>query len=689
MENLSLSTDRLLRGYQDMLLIRRVEEAIADRYGQWQMRCPVHLEIGQEAISAGVCGQLSSEDRVYSNHRAHGHYLAKGGDLNAFIAELHGKSGGCASGRGGSMHLMDLQVGFMGSTPIVGGTIPLAVGSAWSQHLDRSGAVTVVFFGDGCFEEGVIHESMNFAALHQLPVLFVCENNGYSVYTHLDQRQIDRPIHAVAHAHGLAAAQGDGNDYVEVSSLTRVALQSIRAGGGPHFLEFTTHRWLEHCGPNDDDGLGYRHPGELKQWRDRCPLQGLARLLQNRGLQAEQLDSLEDAVQEQVRQAFDFAEKSPPPQPCELAEHLYTTQPADRDEQCDGVRRITFAEALHEAHVACLAHHPEALVVGEGVPDPGGIFGTTKGLAEQFGSSRVFDSPLSENAVTGICIGLAINGYRPVLTHQRIDFALLSFDQLVNNAAKWRYLFGGRQSVPLVVRCIIGRGWGQGPQHGQGLHALFGHVPGLKVVMPATAEDAKGMLIAAVSDPDPVIFIEHRWLHHTMGDVPEGWFKRPLQGARIRRAGQDLTVAAFSHMVVEALWAAQWLAQQGVLVEVLDMRSVAPLDVDSVIDSVQRTGRLLVVDPGHATGGIAETLVAEVAMAAFADLKTAPSVIALPDHPLPTSRFLADHYYPDAADIALRAMQLCGRAADPGTAIDALRRAEPRDQPDRAFVGPF
>jgi pyruvate dehydrogenase E1 component alpha subunit len=314
---------KTLQLYHDMLRIRRLEEVLAQRYSEWNMRCPMHLCIGQEAIAVGVCSVLKADDKVFSNHRAHGHYLAKGGDMNALVAELYGKVSGCARGRGGSMHLIDQDAGFMGATPIVGGTVPLAVGAAWSARLQHQQHIAVVFFGDGCFEEGVLHESMNFAALHKLPVMFVCENNQYSVYTGLDERQPRRPIHGVAAAHGLHVLEGDGNDVLQVQQLASQARQSIEQDGLPQFLELHTHRWLEHCGPNEDDHLQYRPPGELQRWKQRDPLTVFLQQLPDDA--AAQIKSIQAAVEDEVAAAFVFAEQSPFPDISQLGQELYAS----------------------------------------------------------------------------------------------------------------------------------------------------------------------------------------------------------------------------------------------------------------------------------------------------------------------------------------------------------------------------
>ena len=307
-----------------MLRIRRVEEAIAVRYAEQEMRCPTHLCIGQEAIAVGVCDGLARKDKVFSNHRAHGHYLAKGGDLKAMIAELYGRATGCCGGRGGSMHLIDMDAGFMGATPIVGGTIPVAVGSAWASALQKREEVTVVFFGDGCFEEGVVHESLNFSALHRLPIVFICENNGFSVYTPLKLRQPQRPIHTLAAAHGLSATAGDGNDVDTVRILAQQAISAARAGEGPQFLELHTFRWREHCGPNFDHELNYRSLDEIQTGLADCPIERYKAVMSKDGVDTAALVAkLEAQLHQEIDAAFAFSDRSANPLPSAAREKLY------------------------------------------------------------------------------------------------------------------------------------------------------------------------------------------------------------------------------------------------------------------------------------------------------------------------------------------------------------------------------
>lgn len=317
-------SDRALQLFHSMLRIRRVEEALAERYAEQEMRCPMHLCIGQEAIAAGVCAALGNEDRVFSNHRAHGHYLAKGGDLNAMIAELYGKASGCCGGRGGSMHLIDLEAGFMGATPIVGGTVPIAVGSAWSATLLDRDYVTAVFFGDGCFEEGSMHEALNFSVLHKLPVVFICENNNYSVYTRLEERQPPRPIYRHAEAYGIKACCGNGNDIEEVYNLAEEAVEHARKHHGPVFLEFHTYRWREHCGPNYDDELAYRTTEEIKKGREDCPLAKYISSLEQRIDNFPEICGRYEAeIKEEISRAFEFALASDKPLSADAGTRVY------------------------------------------------------------------------------------------------------------------------------------------------------------------------------------------------------------------------------------------------------------------------------------------------------------------------------------------------------------------------------
>lgn len=350
-------------------------------------------------------------------------------------------------------------------------------------------------------------------------------------------------------------------------------------------------------------------------------------------------------------------------------------------------RELSFAEAINEATFEAMASDPSVICFGLGVTDPGAIFGTTRGLETAFGPERVFDMPTSENAMTGVAVGAAISGLKPIMTHQRLDFFLLAMDQLVNSAAKWHFMFGGQFSVPLTIRLIIGRGWGQGPTHSQNLHAWFAHVPGLKVVMPTSPHDAKELLLASIFDPNPVVFLEHRWLHNVRGPVPLLSGQGELGQARIAREGIDITIVSSGYLTLEAIAAADSMATMGISCEVLDLRSIKPIDWQSLLKSVRKTGRLLVVDSGSESGSVANDVIARVSMELGPALLTPPARLTQPDVPEPTSHGLTAGFHVRSKDIARAAAHLVGVDL---LHADVARDAQvPHDVPGSWFKGPF
>ena len=346
-----------------------------------------------------------------------------------------------------------------------------------------------------------------------------------------------------------------------------------------------------------------------------------------------------------------------------------------------------YFEAINEAISTAMEIDKSVICYGLGVPDPKGVFGTTMGLQEKFGKERVFDMPTSENAMTGVAIGASLNGIRPVVVHQRLDFFLLAMDQLVNNAAKWHYMFGGQSSVPITIRLIIGRGWGQGPTHSQNLQAIFAHIPGLKVVMPATAGDAKGLLLSSIFDNNPVIFLEHRWLHNLEGDVPKGNYRIPIGKANHLNRGSDITIVSFSYMTIEALHAVEALEKEGISCDLIDLRTIKPIDFDPIVTSVKKTGRLLALDTGVRTGSIAGEIIARVSIESFDSLIQSPERITLPDFPTPTSSGLTRGFYRRAENIIDVVSNMLGRNLVGNKLID--RGNLPHDVPGDWFRGPF
>ena len=346
-----------------------------------------------------------------------------------------------------------------------------------------------------------------------------------------------------------------------------------------------------------------------------------------------------------------------------------------------------YSESINEAIFTAMEIDNSVICYGLGVPDPKGVFGTTIGLQEKFGKERVFDMPTSENAMTGVAIGASLNGIRPVMVHQRLDFFLLAMDQLVNSAAKWHYMFGGQDSIPITIRLIVGQGWGNGPTHSQSLHAWFAHIPGIKVVMPATTEDAKGLLLSSIFENNPVIFIEHRWLHNLEGEVPEGDFRIPLGQAKKIKSGNDFTIVSMSHMTIEALYAVKILEEHGISIDLIDLRTVKPIDWEMIFSSVRKTGRLLAIDTGTSTGSIAGEIIARVSMKCHKSLKVAPQRIALPDFPTPTSFSLTREFFNRAEDIINVVARVFGNNLRGQDLLDRSNLFH--DVPGDWFKGPF
>ena len=351
------------------------------------------------------------------------------------------------------------------------------------------------------------------------------------------------------------------------------------------------------------------------------------------------------------------------------------------------MRKITFADAINEAIWTAMKESKDVITYGLGVPDPKGVFGTTLGLQDEFGAARVFDTPTSENAMTGVGIGAAINGLRPIMVHQRVDFFLLALDQLINNAAKWNFMFGGASKVPITIRLIVGHGWGQGPTHSQNLQSLFSQIPGLKVVIPTTAYDAKGLLLESIFDNDPVIFLEHRWLYGLESNVPESSYRIPIGKANLVNEGSDLTIVSLSYMTIESIQALKELEKIGIHCDLIDLRTTSPLDFDLVRKSVKKTGKLIAVDSSVKNFSVASEVIADCAIEVHKYLQKPPRRVALDNAPSPTSFGLTESYYNGALEIYNEAINLMGIKEN--NTQNKFLKEKPHDVPGEWFKGPF
>jgi 2-oxoisovalerate dehydrogenase E1 component len=641
---------QLLDAYLRMAVIRRMEERISVLYQDGQIPGFVHTSVGQEACAVGALFHTRPEDVITSTHRGHGHVLAKGLDPRRMLAELMGKETGSCRGRGGSMHVADPSIGIFGANGIVGAGLPIAVGAAHAFAARGQDGVVVAFFGDGAVATGAFHESLNLAALRGLPVVFFCENNRFSEFSRAaDQHPV--PVAQRALAYGVPFVELAGNDVEAVADGMAEVIGKVRSGDGPYLVEGSTVRVRGHY---EGDVQRYRSRDELAETSQRDPLTVARKRLRELGAADEEIDRLDQEAQATVAEAEKFARDSAEPDPASAADYLYARRrrtpaadppAASPDERPSSGSRI-LRQALHNA----LAEDERVFLAGIDVAG-GNVFGITRGLSEEF-PGRVLDTPISETAIMGLGVGAAMAGLRPIVELMYLDFLGVCFDQLLNQAAKLRFMTGGAVTVPLVVRTQFGSGRSSGSQHSQSLETLLAHVPGLTVVMPSSGADTYGLLRSAVEDDNPVVFIENRLLYEMKSPMPPGDYRVPIGQARIVRPGTDVTIVSWSRMVFEALEAAQALRADGIDAEVIDLRTIVPLDRDTVLRSLRRTNRLVIAHEAVVDFGVGAELAALAAREGFWSLDAPVARVGAAYSPAPYAPVLEQRWRAGAADIA-------------------------------------
>lgn len=630
----AVSTSVVLSLYRTMQIIRQTEEELAKCHQRGLVHGACHTYVGQEAIATGVCAHLTEKDSVFSTHRGHGHALAKGMHPRELMAELFGREGGCSRGRGGSMHLFSPEIGMMGTSGIVGPCILQACGGGYSSKILKNGTVAVAFFGDGAVNNGAFHEGLNMASIWKLPVLFICENNQFATEVPFSYSSGNPSVGNRGAAYGIPGFEIDGNDVLEVHRVAGEAVARARRGEGPTLIECKTYRTRAHS-----EGMGdftYRTKEEVAAWKEKCPIvrlrrgavggtagQGGAEPGQAGGGEiGVQFDRVDAEVAALVQSSREFAEASPPPSPESASTHVYSSPgiALSGPDLPGSARAITFVAATLEALDHAMANDPGIFVMGEGIGIRGGNFTTTAGLYKKYGQERLCDTPICERGFVGLSCGAAMTGTRPVIDFMFIDFINDAFGEIINQIAKMQYMSSGRLKMPILLRGCGGIGHSAATHHSGLYHSIYSHIPGLRVVMPSNPYDAKGLMAHALRCQDPVMFIEHRELMSVKGPVPEGHYEIPFGQARIAREGTDVTVVAISFMVQHALKAAEQLASEGICVEVVDPRTVSPLDSETILKSVAKTGRLLVVDEAFSPCSIAAEIAAQVADRGFNDL---------------------------------------------------------------------
>ena len=705
---------------EDMLVIRELEEMIVKlRSGAYEpirdfnYRGPTHVSAGQEGTAAGACCALQLPDNITSTHRGHGESLAKGTvairqmtdaqirqrvpncqssrhedlvqaaleeHVYRTICELFGKDDGYCRGRGGSMHIADFSVGHLGANAIVGGGVPIATGAALANRILQRGNVVCCFAGDGAYANGVVLESLNFAAQAQftnhlaarkfgLPIIFLVCNNHYGM-THRSDDEVMGVQRIARRGAGFAdnnmrSEVVNGMNVLAVRDAVLRASKLCREGNGPVLLDVNCYRYWGHS--LSDPRNEYRTREEEASWKAIDPIQAYKKELLDAGVLDEAgIAAVEKRVAARNATAARRAAAAADPDAKDVLAFMYT------DTKCDSVPaefakvdlwgplpqikrvngELTYKDAIKEALVEEMARDKRVVLYGEDVADYGGAFKVTKGLLEAFGRDRVFNTPISEACICGTGCGAAMNGLRPVVELMYFDFALMSSDQISNQAAKWHYMSGAQTEVPLVIRASAGAGKGYGGQHSQTLESVFCHIPGLYVVYPATPRDAKGMLKSAIRDNNPILFIESQALYSLKGPVPEGEFLVPLGVADVKREGADISLVAWGPLVHDCLKAAEQLKKEkNVSAEVIDLRSLVPLDLATVLRSVEKTGRCVVASQAIQIGSYTGEIASAISEAAFDYLDAPVMRVGAKNGIAPQSHILEAAFLPNVNDI--------------------------------------
>jgi len=619
----------------------------------------VHLCAGQEAIPVGACAALGDPDRIIATYRGHGWVLESGLDAEAVLAEVCQREAGINGGRGGSALIMGAGQRFVGETSIVGAGAPVADGVALAlQHAGANGIV-VVSFGDGAMNQGALHEGLVFAVTRKLPVVFVCENNGWSELTPTSRIVPFARLSRRANGYGMASATIDGCDPIAVRATIGLAADRARRGEGPSLIECSTVRLWGHY---NRDIEHYRPKEDRAAAEARDPISLLRRRLQQAGLIDDgAFAEMQAGVDTEMKTMVERVLAGREPDPASARDHVTAAaMPPPQVAAAAAPASWTYQQAVNEALRAELGARPDIIVFGEDVGHAGGIFGCTRNLQREFGETRVFDTPIAEAAILGTAVGAALGGMRPVAEIMWMDFMLVALDQLINQAANVRYVTGGKTSVPLVVRVQQGATPGACAQHSQSLEAFLAHVPGLKVGMPSTPQDAYDMLRAAIADPDPCVIIEARALYQVKAEVVPT--VTALGSARLRRPGKDMTLVTWGAMANVAERAAQSLAQEGFGVAVLDLRWLSPLDMNALVETVAESqGRALIVHEANVTGGFGAEIMARLLESGYAHVHR----LGAPDIRVPASPVLQKALFPneDTIAAAVRAQLAPARAA--------------------------
>ena len=666
--DLAIDHDTLREIYRQMSRIHEVDKAIQAGLSSGKFQFTYWPMTGQEAIPASIAPLVTAKDYMVTIYRGIHDQVAKGVPLKGLFAEALGRVDGVNKGKGGSPHISDPTSGSMLTTAIVGAGAPIANGLALASKMRGTKAVTIVNFGDGATSIGAVHEAMNLAGLWKLPVIFLCQNNQMGEYTRIPDYTASKDFASRAAGYGFKGVKLDGNDPVAFHNGMKKVINAVRKGKGPVFVEAVTLRLGLHAGVGFTNHLSKE---DLAAAKAAWPVPCTRALLLERGICTEaELAQIDNDARAEVKEAVEFALASAVTGEDEMLLDVYadpTVVPkrgqrekrAQEAPHTGETREMAMFEAVQDAQELALQLDDSVFFLGEDIGESGGVFKCFKGMQEKWGE-RVRPTPIAEQAIIGAATGAALVGMRPVAEIMFCDFVGVCLDQIVNHAAKQRYMSGGATHVPLTVRTIAGGGIGGfGAQHSQSTEALLLHTPGLKIVYPSTPTEAKGLLLSCIFDEDPCIQFESMMLTYALREaVPLGDYRIPLGVAKVKREGSDITLITYGWQVMHCLKAAEELATEGISAEVLDLRTLLPLDYDRILASVEKTGRALVVHAATEFCGLGAEIASTINEAMFAKLKAPASRFGAAYAPIAYSRIIETAQIPHAGTIAARVREL-------------------------------
>lgn len=636
-----LDETTLLRLHRELVKPRLIEEKMLNllrqgRISKW------FSGIGQEAISVGAACALLPDEMIFTMHRNLGVFTVRQVPLDRLFCQWQGKRRGYTKGRDRSFHFGALEHGIVGMISHLGPQLSLAAGVALAHKLSGEGRVSLAFTGEGATSQGEFHEALNVAAVWKLPVIFLIENNGYGLSTTTDEQYACKSLIDRAAGYGMRGLSIDGNNILEVYRVVKSLAESMRQNPEPVLLECRTFRMRGH---EEASGTKYVPKELMDAWALRDPIANYERWLKTEGLLQEEANSqFREAYKREIQQAVEimFAEPEPHPDAAEELADVYAPAPAPTPPASPAVRDMRFIDAISDGLRESMRRHPRLVLMGQDIAEYGGVFKITQGFVEEFGKARVRNTPLCESAIVGAALGLSFKGYKAMVEMQFADFVTCGFNQIVNNLAKLHWRWG--QNADVVIRMPAGGGTGAGPFHSQTNEALFAHTPGLKVVYPSTPADAKGLLIAAVEDPNPVMFFEHKALYRSEnGPTPEGYYSIPIGKARQARRGEALSIITYGLGVRWALQAAERLSVDA---DIVDLRSLVPLDYEAIAESVRRCNRVLILHEDTLFAGLGGEIAAWIAEHLFEYLDAPVTRSASLDTPVPFAIPLEQHFFP-------------------------------------------